>query len=376
MPQPVWSVDPDFWTAAIIVFIIQTAFFSLRITARMIGLGKWGWDDWTCIVAYAILVAQFIMCMLIGHYGDYNNYWTLDFANLPPFWRIDFARAVLYALCLGLCKASIICLYQRIFEGPRLWWVFLATQLFNALLALSYFVSAFFVARPFSCNFVLDLPADCKYDDVWDGSGAYSAVNAAFDVWLVVIPAVVVWRLQMRTGRKASVVAVFATGILTCLVAVLRFVLYRLQGDPDTSDYTYQSLIWATYYAYYAELTSCFAIACLPAIRQLVGKKIWPVLKTGFSVLSSTWSRSRTRTGSSSIVLSARDTDPAAGGSGGKWLASSSSSSKRQTRTTIISSPLDGSFQHLTSHLQEKEEETEVAPPRLKSSGESVSYAV
>lgn len=149
-----------------------------------------------------------------GYYGDYINYWTLDFWKLPPFWKIDFARAELYAICLGVCKMSILFFYQRIFEGPRLRRVLLGTQIFNALLTLSYFVSAFFVAQPFNCNFVLDMPGNCTYNDFWDGSGAYSAVNAAFDIWLVAIPAFVVWRLQMKTERKINVIAVFAAGIV------------------------------------------------------------------------------------------------------------------------------------------------------------------
>lgn len=151
---------------------------------------------------------------LEGFYGNYVNYWTLDFWKLPLFLKLDFARAELYAITLGMSKMSVLFLYQRIFEGPRLRLVLLCSQIFNILLMLSYFLAAFFVAKPFHCMFIIDLPSNCTYNDVWDGSGAYSAVNAAFDVWLVAIPACVVWRLQMKTERKINVIAVFATGVL------------------------------------------------------------------------------------------------------------------------------------------------------------------
>lgn len=150
----------------------------------------------------------------MGYYGVYINYWSLDFWKFPPVFKIDFARAQLYAVGLGLCKMSIIFLYQRIFEGPRLRLVLLGTQIFNGLLTLSYFLTAFFVYMPFNCEFVFELPSNCKFNDVWDRSGAYSAINAAFDVWLVAVPAFVVWRLQMKTERKLNVIAVFAAGIL------------------------------------------------------------------------------------------------------------------------------------------------------------------
>lgn len=150
----------------------------------------------------------------VDYYRDYENYWTLDFWKMPYFWRVNFARAEVYAISLGLCKMSILFLYQRIFEGPRLRRVLIATQVFNVLLTLSYVIATCFVSVPFKCQFYLDPPDYCRYNDVWDGSGAYSAVNAVLDIWMVIIPAVIVWRLQMKTVRKISVIGIFATGVL------------------------------------------------------------------------------------------------------------------------------------------------------------------
>lgn len=86
--------------------------------------------------------------------------------------------------------------------------------MFNILLALSYFLAAFFVWRPFACNFMVDPDRDCVKNDVWDGSGANAAVNAALDIWLIIIPAIAIWKLQMKVSRKLSLIAIFATGIL------------------------------------------------------------------------------------------------------------------------------------------------------------------
>lgn len=108
---------------------------------------------------------------------------------------------------------SILFFYQRVFEGPRLKRVLIVTQVVNVLLALSYFITSFFVSIPFDCQFQVDIVEGCSYHDIWDGSGSYSALNAALDVWMVIIPAVVVWKLQMKTMRKISVIAMFSTGI-------------------------------------------------------------------------------------------------------------------------------------------------------------------
>lgn len=55
---------------------------------------------------------------------------------------------------------------------------------------------------------------NCVKNDVWDGSGANAAVNAALDLWLIIIPAVSIWKLQMKVSQKMSLIGIFATGFL------------------------------------------------------------------------------------------------------------------------------------------------------------------
>lgn len=149
-----------------------------------------------------------------GYYGFYIHSWDLDFVRLEKFYKANFARAEIYPLALGACKMSIIFLYQRIFEGPRMRRVLLGTHIFNVLLSLAFFITTFFVIWPLRCNWQVDMESYCVENDFWDGSGAASAVNAALDIWLVLVPAFVVSRLQMNVGRKLSVISVLATGFL------------------------------------------------------------------------------------------------------------------------------------------------------------------
>lgn len=138
----------------------------------------------------------------------------MEFEKLPVFWKINFARAELYAITLAVTKMSIIFFYQRIFEGPKVKRVLCGTHIFNILLALSYFIAQFFVSQPLYCEWTFNQGPECTYNDVWDGSGAYSALNAALDLWLVGVAAFLIWKLQMKVTKKMSVIAVFATGFL------------------------------------------------------------------------------------------------------------------------------------------------------------------
>lgn len=149
------------------------------------------------------------------HYEYYPHYRDLDFWKAPIWLKLNLSRALLYAITLGTCKASIIFLYQRLFDTTKtLRWVFWGTHVFNILLALSYFLATIFVWRPFHCHFMVNLDASCVKNDVWDGSGANAAVNAALDIWLIIIPAFAIWKLQMKISKKLTLIAVFATGFL------------------------------------------------------------------------------------------------------------------------------------------------------------------
>lgn len=147
-------------------------------------------------------------------YGPKNQYWFLDFWKQPYGWKLTFASWSIFPIALALCKASILTLYHRIFEGTwirRLLW---GSQVFNILLALSYFIANFFIAVPLDCQFYLMTESACLQQNVWDGSGAFSAVNAAFDIWIVAMPAFMIWRLNMARGRRLRIIGIFSTGIL------------------------------------------------------------------------------------------------------------------------------------------------------------------
>lgn len=109
---------------------------------------------------------------------------------------------------------SILFLYQRIFDGAKVRRFLWATQIFNVSLAVAYFIAQFLVSQPLYCEWTFDQGDECTYHDVFDGSGAYSALNAALDLWMVLLAAFLIWKLQMKVNKKLSVIAVFATGIL------------------------------------------------------------------------------------------------------------------------------------------------------------------
>lgn len=88
--------------------------------------------------------------------------------------------------------------------------------MFNVLLALSSVIYAFFVYIPLSCTWDWDylVTSPCVYSNTYFDTGAYSALSAALDLWLVAVPAFIIWKLNLGKRQKMKIIVVFLTGIL------------------------------------------------------------------------------------------------------------------------------------------------------------------
>lgn len=52
LERPIDTYDPDWYTTSIIVIVMENLMFVTRLAARFSGLGTWGWDDTSCVIAY------------------------------------------------------------------------------------------------------------------------------------------------------------------------------------------------------------------------------------------------------------------------------------------------------------------------------------
>ncbi|KAI3392170.1 hypothetical protein diail_6118, partial [Diaporthe ilicicola] len=209
--------------------------------------------------------------------------WTLEFWELTATLKVYFISEIFYIVTLGLIKISICFLYIRIFSNSTLKKVLWGTQIFNVLLIVAFLCADFGQCVPLS-----------YFWDAWDKehSGscfdtnalayAHSSINIALDVWMLILPATQVWRLNMPFKKRLDVSAMFAIGIFLTAASIVRLTTLREFGK-DSDDYTsfYPVSVWTV-----VELTVGMIVACLPAARIIV-------VKYGTSVLEATIKSSR-----------------------------------------------------------------------------------
>ncbi|KAK7731893.1 hypothetical protein SLS63_005190 [Diaporthe eres] len=173
------------------------------------------------------------LCRSKAELGAGKPYWTFEFWELTTLFKVYFIFEILYTVTLGMIKISICFLYIRIFSNSTLKKVLWGTQIFNLLLVVAVLGAEFGQCVPLSYLW-----------DAWDQehSGrcfninvvvyAHSAINIALDVWMLILPATQVWRLNMSFKKKLGVSAIFAIGIFIVRLTTLS------QFGKDPADYS------------------------------------------------------------------------------------------------------------------------------------------
>lgn len=72
---------------------------------------------------------------------------------------------------------------------------------------------AFFICRPLSDNWLLDLKnRNCGNQPAADGT--LGVVNLMTDIIVLIMPVSYLWRLKLETYRKVALIATFSLGVL------------------------------------------------------------------------------------------------------------------------------------------------------------------
>lgn len=134
----------------------------------------------------------------------------VNFANMMR--KLFVPAQPLWAAANSCVKFSILLLYSTLF--PVKW--FVRTCFAVMAVTTAYFVIVFLEA------FLLCEPVQFNWDKTIEGSCsgqryaflATGIVNLLIDVFIVVLPMPLVFRLQMSIGRRISVAAMFSLGAL------------------------------------------------------------------------------------------------------------------------------------------------------------------
>ncbi|KAI0097881.1 hypothetical protein GGR51DRAFT_539490 [Nemania sp. FL0031] len=265
-------------------FLLSISLISilLRLYAKTIYLkNKPNLGDYVILPGVGTYTAGCIFCYRVAlTSGFFVHGWDFRLKNLSWFYYNLFLGTQMYLASMIFVKSAILLEWARIFgsgsrRGFRLTCYILATL--NAIyytINISLEVTS---CRPRAFYWDKTIPGGrCVYDGP-ALSLTSALVNLLFDLAILLLPQVTIWRLNMWRRKRIGVSAVFIIGLGACTCAILRIVFGV--AYVTNNDYTYllspQSILCI------AEVTAGILVFAAPAIPKPV---VYLVRQAGGSV--------------------------------------------------------------------------------------------
>ncbi|WDK12642.1 CFEM domain-containing protein [Colletotrichum graminicola] len=264
-----------FWVPAFL-FGCVTLFFVARLATKWMGLSTWGWDDWTILFAYCMMIA-FLVATIVGRQEGFGkDIWALTVSQITSFVKGFFAFELMYFVTLAVIKASILFLYLRIFGAitdvfRQILW---STQIFNVAVCITFIIVNLNQCKPLSYFWY---GWDGKYPgyciDLSAMTLSHASLNIAIDVWMLVLPATQIYKLNLQKRQKAGIMSMFGVGIFITVVSAVRLRSVSVFNKSWNPTYDFFGLaLWS-----HIELCVGMVVACMPAARTLA-RRLFPDL--------------------------------------------------------------------------------------------------
>ncbi|WYZ38458.1 hypothetical protein EsH8_III_000372 [Colletotrichum jinshuiense] len=233
-------------------------------------------DDWTIIFAYLMMIAFLVATFLGRRQGFGKDIWTLRVDQITSFIMGFFAFEIVYSVTLAVIKASVLFLYLRIFGAitdtfRQILW---GTQIFNVAICVTFIIVNFNQCKPLSFfwhGWDGTTPGYCI--DLSSMALAHAALNIAIDVWMLVLPATQIYKLNLQKRQKAGIMSMFGVGIFITIVSAVRLRSVSAFNKSWNPTYEFFGLaLWS-----HIELCVGIIVACMPAARTL-SRRLFPEL--------------------------------------------------------------------------------------------------
>lgn len=134
--------------------------------------------------------------------------------------------SIVEKLAFGVIKISVLLAYRRIFRGKTFNIVSLCMIVLCTLLALAFLITSALQCHVRNWNLkylAWSHRRHCIQAAIsWSG---YAISDVVTDLIILLIPAPLIWQLQLTTSKKVSVLVVFLLGSFSTAVGIVRMIV-------------------------------------------------------------------------------------------------------------------------------------------------------
>ncbi|CEL01996.1 hypothetical protein ASPCAL01572 [Aspergillus calidoustus] len=233
-----YSLKSYIYGTAAVTITLSTVAVALRVYVKARVLRRAQIEEYILILS--LIGFYFFSGFMIyaAHLGQGTHQWNVSVANFQEV--VQWANIIEIVYCPTILGAKVAMLLQlkRIFLGVtrgKLYWLHEVLLWTNIPCYLAIMFSFAFACVPREKIWEPHLPGRCiSVNGLLIGS---SVLNVVSDITILLLPLVVIIRLQLPARSKMILAAVFGTGILGCIASIFRLVYGILL--TQTHDFTW-----------------------------------------------------------------------------------------------------------------------------------------
>ncbi|KAF1923381.1 uncharacterized protein M421DRAFT_425909 [Didymella exigua CBS 183.55] len=221
---------------------------ALRCIVRVKMVKAFGVDDCLMVASTIFFVGYGVTSTIGAHYGTGRHHRDLE------DWQVDKARKcwfycyLFYCCSMILSKISIGCFLLRISVKRIHTWIIYAAMFVSTFACTAFFFVTLFQCHPIRYFWAKSLPDGiCINNTVIIALGfVYSIFSIIADFTFALLPAALVWNLQLKRRTKIALIPLLTMGCVASAAVIARLPSLPKLNSPDFLWDTLDVAIWSS----------------------------------------------------------------------------------------------------------------------------------
>ncbi|KAJ2978449.1 hypothetical protein NUW58_g7492 [Xylaria curta] len=247
--------------------IITTIFVGIRLYAKFIFLKAPRLEDYLLLPVFGVYLGHCGFWLeMINTTGHFVHLWDFRVGGMAPFYRNGFYATILYEAVMLAIKPMILLEWIRIFAsaGPRnaFNWTCYILGTINALLYIGSILTDAVSCKPREYWWDRTIEGHCA--DTRNLPIVTGVLNAVIDLFILLLPQAIIWKLQMSKNKRFGVSLVFLVGVVSVGAAITRTVLSFTYAQSN--DVTFNFSLAGTFTL--IEMTAAIVVFAAPTVPK------------------------------------------------------------------------------------------------------------
>ncbi|EFQ26927.1 uncharacterized protein GLRG_02098 [Colletotrichum graminicola M1.001] len=260
---------------AVNIVFVSTAVLAtaLRCFVRAGLVRAFGTDDWLMVLAMACFACYSAFSISGITYGTGRHHKDLSKENISEALELWWWCYLFYCMSMVISKMSIAFFLMRITTQKIHRWVVYIAMLSTVISGVLFFFVTLFQCQPVSFFWNKDQAGSCININIVIGLAySYSASSVISDFAFAILPAFIVWNLQVPTQTKFALIPLLMMGCVASSAVLVRFGFLMHLKDPDFLWSTLDIAIWSSVEQGLA--ITAGSLATLRPLLRIIGYKM------------------------------------------------------------------------------------------------------